>query len=221
MQIIDNIYGYFWNSMTANNCNTYLIDGPTRILIDPGHLEHFGHVQGGLEKIGFDKKDIGLVLCTHAHPDHMEGIQLFDSTSALFTLHEREWEMVKTMLNHFGTAFQIRLEDIRPNFFLKEGDLSVNGLDFKIIHSPGHSPGSVCIYWPEKKVLFTGDLIFKEGLGRTDLPGGNGTQLKESIKSLADLDIEWILPGHGDMISGAQEVRRNFNDIEKFWFAYV
>ena len=221
MWILDNIYGFIWESMTQNNCNTYLIDGPTRILIDPGHLSLFGHVQEGLEKLNLDEKDIGLVLCTHAHPDHMEAVQLFKDTSALFTLHEQEWELVKTTLNHYGAAAKVRLEDNRPDFLLKEGDFSVHGLDFKVFHTPGHSPGSVCLYWPDKKVLFTGDLIFKEGLGRTDLPGGNGAKLKESIKRLADLDIEWVLPGHGDMISGTREVEQNFKAIESYWFSYV
>ena len=181
MWISDNIYGFIWESMTQNNCNTYLIDGPTRILIDPGHLSLFGHVQEGLEKLNFDPKDIGLVLCTHAHPDHMEAVQRFKDTSVPFTLHELEWELVKAMLNHSGSTFKVRPEEIRPDFLLKEGDLSVNGIDLKVFHTPGHSPGSVCLYWPDKKVLFTGDLIFKEGLGRTDLPGGNGLKLKEHL----------------------------------------
>jgi glyoxylase-like metal-dependent hydrolase (beta-lactamase superfamily II) len=72
-----------------------------------------------------------------------------------------------------------------------------------------------------EKTLFTGDLIFKEGLGRTDLPGGNGTQLKESIRRMADLDVEWLLSGHGDIISGKNEVQRNFAQVEQFYFTYV
>jgi hydroxyacylglutathione hydrolase len=69
--------------------------------------------------------------------------------------------------------------------------------------------------------LFTGDLVFKEGLGRTDLPGGDGAKLKDSIKRLSDLEVEWLLPGHGEIISGAEKVRKNFTDIEQFYFAYV
>ena len=85
----------------------------------------------------------------------------------------------------------------------------------------GHSPGSVALYWPEEKALFTGDLIFRGGVGRTDLPGGNGADLKQSIKRLVELDIEWILPGHGDLVSGGAEVRANFNHIEQVFFNYV
>jgi len=90
-----------------------------------------------------------------------------------------------------------------------------------IFHTPGHSPGSVSLFWPEQKVLFTGDLIFKEGIGRTDLPGGDSTLLKKSIKRRSDLEIEWLLSGHGDIISGRKEVKTNFEHIEHFWFSQI
>ena len=61
-----------------------------------------------------------------------------------------------------------------------------------------------------QKALFTGDLVFKKGLGRTDLPGGDGTLIKESIKRMSLLDIELLLSGHGEIISGANEVKSNF-----------
>ncbi len=221
MQIIDQVHGFFWDSMTQNNCNSYLIDGPTRILIDPGHLNLFNHVKEGLEKLNIGLEDIGLILGTHAHPDHIEAVQLFKDMPGLFTLHEKDWALVQSVLDQLGGAGLARLEAVRPDFFLKEGDFTVDGLDFNIFYTPGHSPGGICLYWPDKKMLFAGDLIFKEGLGRTDLPGGNGEQLKESIKRLSDLDIEYILPGHGGFISGAQEVRRNFEEIENYWFRYV
>ena len=69
--------------------------------------------------------------------------------------------------------------------------------------------------------MFTGDLIFKEGFGRTDLPGGDSPTLKASIKRLTDLDVEYLLSGHGEVIEGAEAVRKNFEDIEKFYFAYI
>ncbi len=116
---------------------------------------------------------------------------------------------------------QVNLEAFQPQFFLNEGDLAVNGMDFKIFHTPGHSPGSISIYWTEKKALFTGDLIFKDGVGRTDLPGGNGKELKESIKRLEELDVEYLLSGHGDVIFGKQEVDRNFEIIERQWFGHL
>ena len=221
MKITNNLHAFIWESMTDNNCNAYLIDGPTRVLIDPGHSRLFGHVELGLKQLGLTISDIGLVICTHAHPDHIEGVQLFKDSPALFTLHEDEWQWAATIGKQMSAAFGIDMDSIEPDFFLKEGDLTLDGLELSIFHTPGHSPGSATLYWPAQKALFTGDLIFKEGFGRTDLPGGDSATLKESIKRMADLDVEWLLSGHGDIIAGAEAVRKNFRDIEQFYFAYI
>jgi glyoxylase-like metal-dependent hydrolase (beta-lactamase superfamily II) len=221
MKITNNLHAFIWESMTDNNCNAYLIDGPTRVLIDPGHSKLFGHVELGLKQLGLTISDIGLVICTHAHPDHIEGVQLFKDSPALFTLHEDEWQWAATIGKQMSAAFGIDMDLIKPDFFLKEGDLTLDRLELSIFHTPGHSPGSATLYWPAQKALFTGDLIFKEGFGRTDLPGGNSATLKESIKRMADLDVELLLSGHGDIIAGAEAVRKNFRDIEQFYFAYI
>ena len=99
--------------------------------------------------------------------------------------------------------------------------IGLGDISLQVIHTPGHSPGSVTLYWPAQKALFTGDLVFKEGVGRTDLPGGDGSQLKESIKGLMNLDVEYLLAGHGDIIAGAEKVEKNFEDVESFYFTYV
>jgi hydroxyacylglutathione hydrolase len=221
MKIFDQLHAFIWESMTTNNCNTYFIDGPTRVLIDPGHLNLFSHVKTDLANLGIGLEDIGIVICTHAHPDHIEAVQLFKKTSAQIFIHETEWAFVQSMKNQIMAAFGFDPDSITPEFFLKEGDISLNGLEFHVLHTPGHSPGSISLYWPEKKALFTGDLVFKEGIGRTDLPGGNGKQLKKSIKRLAGMEIEWILPGHGEIISGTEAVKANFSEIENYWFKYI
>ena len=120
-----------------------------------------------------------------------------------------------------AAAYGMDMDSLKPDFFLKEGDLRHNGMELSIIHTPGHSPGSATLYWPDQKVLFTGDLVFKEGVGRTDLPGGDSATLKQSIQRLTALDTEWLLSGHGEIIAGADAVRKNFEDIEKFYFRYI
>ena len=220
MQIETDIHAFIWESMAANNCNTYLIDGPTRILVDPGHREHFEHVRKGLENLDLDLNDLGIIICTHAHPDHIEAVQLFKDMPALVAMHEKEWQNLKNMENHI-TAMGFDLSSVAPDFLLKEGDLSINGIDLKVLHTPGHSPGGISLYYPTRKALFTGDLIFKDGIGRTDLPGGDGPLLKESISRLAVLETEWVLPGHGAVVSGENEVKMNFSRIEQYWFAYI
>jgi glyoxylase-like metal-dependent hydrolase (beta-lactamase superfamily II) len=221
MKVLNNLHAFVWQSMTTNNCNAYLIDGPARVLIDPGHSKLFDHVAQGLQQLGLAITDIDLIICTHAHPDHIEAVQLFKNMPTRFTVHEDEWQWTVTIGKQMIAAFGIDMDSMMPDFFLREGHLSVNGLEMNIFHTPGHSPGSITLYWPSQKALFTGDLVFKEGLGRTDLPGGDGSKLQESIKRLTDLDVEWLLPGHGEIISGAEKVRKNFAEIEQFYFAYI
>jgi len=219
MKILENLHGFLWNSMSANNCNTYLIDGPARILIDPGHARLFGHVEAGLRQLGLDYDDIDLVLTTHCHPDHVEAVRLFKDRRTLFGVHETDYVLMKEMGRMLGASLDP--EAYVPAFFLEEGDLIIKGLEFQIIHTPGHSPGSVSLYWPEQKALFTGDVIFREGLGRVDLPGGDGSTLKKSIKRLSELKVERLLPGHGDIIRDAALVQSNFRAVEQLWFAYI
>jgi glyoxylase-like metal-dependent hydrolase (beta-lactamase superfamily II) len=64
-------------------------------------------------------------------------------------------------------------------------------------------------------------VIFSQGIGRTDLPGGDGSMLKESILRLSELDVEYVLPGHGEIISGRKAVQANFKGIKDYWFDYL
>lgn len=220
MQIIDDIHGFIWQSSSANNCNTYLVNRASPILIDPGHLHLFDHVRQGLDKLGLQLTDIGLVLCTHPHPDHIEAVQLFKQAGVPFAIHQQGWRLVEEMKNQLS-AMGVDLDVLAPDFFLQEGELSVAGVDVTVFETPGHCPGSACFYLPDGKALFTGDLIFKDGLGRTDLPGGSGEQLKNSILRMAALDTEWILPGHGAVLQGKGEIRSNFSALQQNYFAYV
>lgn len=219
MKIAEGLYGFFWNSMTANNCNTYLIDGPQRVLVDPGHAHLFQHVEAGLRQLGLTAADIDVVIATHCHPDHVEAARLFQNSKALFGVHPRDWAMVQEMARYLGNT--AGFQSLEPAFFLDEGELSLNGLTLQVLHTPGHSPGSISLYWPAQKALITGDVIFRDGLGRTDLPGGNGETLKKSIRRLSELPVERLLPGHGDRIEGAAQVQSNFRRVEQFWFAYI
>lgn len=220
MQIGENLHAFFWQSMTANNCNTYLIDGPLRVLIDPGHAALFEHVRRGLADLDLTPEAIDVVVCTHPHPDHIEAARFFAPAAAI-TMHAEAWQMVQQTASFLGVGPTRELEALTPAFFLQEGSLRLASLDLQVYHTPGHAPGSICLYWPARKALFCGDLIFREGIGRTDLPGGDGAQLKTSILRMAALDVELVLTGHGDILSGAAAVRQNFTDIETYWFRYI
>jgi len=218
MELTPNLHAFLWTSPSANNCNTYLLRSLDKnILIDPGHAPFFDHVERDLRRLDLSTEDIDLVICTHAHPDHMEAVRLFDTGPALFALHEAEWQLVEDMAPHLN----VDLGPFTPDFFLKEGELTVGDLALEVYHTPGHSPGGVSLYWPTESALVTGDLIFNGGLGRTDLPGGSGEQLKESIRRMAVLDAEWMLSGHGAVVSGADAVKANFRQVEQTYFSFI
>jgi len=219
MQITDRLHGFIWTSMASNNCNTYLIDGSVKILIDPGHVTHFDHVRDGLSKLGCGLNDIGLLILTHAHPDHIEAAQLFKGRPTQIAMHQMSWQLIE----NFGRMIDpgMNIETFRPDVFLGEGEFSVGDTTLEVIHTPGHSPGSISLFWAEQNALFVGDLIFKDGIGRTDIPGGDGNQLKQSIRRAAQIEPEYLLSGHGDVITGRAAIKENFKRVENFWFAYV
>lgn len=221
MHIVGNLHAFIWRSMQANNCNTYLINGSTPILIDPGHVAYFGLVADALAELGLSPETIAMVVATHGHPDHIEAFKTFKSLPAVSALHGKEWSGLQAMAARIKVAMKVRLSDYAPDVLLREGQLKVGDVALTVLHTPGHSPGSVCLYWPAERALFSGDLVFKNGVGRTDLPGGDGRQLKESIERVAALDVEYLLPGHGEIVSGAANVRANFEQIAKVWLSYV
>jgi len=222
MQLTPNLHAFLWTSPSVNNCNAYLIRSKKKnILIDPGHVAYFDHVQNGLGRLGLSLENIDLVICTHAHPDHIEAVRLFTDLPAMFALHGVEWELVQKMAPMIKSAMNVELSQFTPDFLLADGELTVDDINLNVYHTPGHSPGAVTLYWPAEKALCTGDLIFKDGLGRTDLPGGSGDQLKQSIRRVAALDVNWLLAGHGDIIFGVDAVATNFTRVEQMWFGYI
>ena len=213
MKILDGLYGFIWQSASENNCNSFFIDAAKKILIDPGHRHLFQHVRRGLAQIDRTPEQVDVVLVTHGHPDHLETVGSFGPAT--------RWAMSRIDYDFVLQYLGARTEFPQPAFFIQEGDLVIGDTAFQAILTPGHSPGSVCLYWPEQKVLFTGDVVFSQSIGRTDLPGGSGKQLKESITRLAELDADILCPGHGDVVTGRENVKKNFKMIKEFWFNYL
>jgi glyoxylase-like metal-dependent hydrolase (beta-lactamase superfamily II) len=213
MKILDGLYGFIWQSASENNCNSFFVDGAKKILIDPGHRHLFQHVKSGLAQIETTPEQIDVVLVTHGHPDHLEMVGSF-GPSTRWAMSRIDYEFV---MKYIGSP----VEFPKPAFFIQEGDLTLGDKTFQAILTPGHSPGSISLYWPEKKALFTGDVVFSQSIGRTDLPGGSGKQLKESISRLAELDVEVLCPGHGEVVTGREKVKKNFKLIKDFWFSQL
>jgi glyoxylase-like metal-dependent hydrolase (beta-lactamase superfamily II) len=212
MRLFDEFYVYPWISYQENNCNTIFIDGPVPTLIDPGHSHLFSNVVEGMARDGKSADNIKIIICTHGHPDHIEAIDHFDG-NVLKAISNEEF----AFLNEEGKELFLMTGCQPPKkpfqLFLKKGGVTLGDKTFQIIPTPGHSPGSICLYWEKEKLLISGDTVFYMGVGRTDLPGGNMETLGRSIQQLSKLSVDYLIPGHGEIVRGAKAVDRNFELI--------
>jgi len=221
MKLEKDLYAYPWKNPYENNCNTYVIQREMTILIDPGHTRHLKKVFHQMEEDGLSPEKIELVIITHSHPDHLEGVEVFLDKPVRIAMGQEEerylLESGKILFDMMGMP----LPKIRIDFYLKEGELRLGSQTFHVYQSPGHSPGSLTIYWPDRKVLFTGDVVFLGGVGRTDFLEGNSKLLMESIERLSLLDTELLLPGHGDLVTGKELVLQNYEFIRQNLYPYL
>lgn len=235
VRLTENLHCYAWQGR-GNNCNTILLPAILRgerphVLVDPGHVRNelgepcFDSLTQAMEKDGFQIQDTGLVIATHSHPDHIEAAELVvERSGALFALSCEEDEFYRTTGKMMFQAFGSKPPQVEPFFYLKQGDLSLgakdNKISIKVFFTPGHSPGSICLYLEEDKILITGDVVFAGSVGRTDFPGGSPSLLRKSIDELSQLDVEYVIPGHntetGSVIAGKDKVMRNFYTVKMF-----
>ena len=135
------------------------------------------------------------IVATHGHLDHLWGAKWVTEKWQLpVQLHEADIPMAKAMQEQyelFGIGARAETFDVER---IQNSDIR-----YQIIETPGHTPGSVCLYWEKEKVLLSGDTLFCMGYGRTDLPGGNMAQLIQSLDRLFELpsDVR-VYPGHGE-----------------------
>lgn len=151
------------------------------------------------------------ILATHGHLDHLWGAAWACAKwNTPVLMHEADIPMAKAMQQQYD-LFGIRakaqpfpIEDIKSKIKNQKSQIS----NFQLLETPGHTPGSICLYFPKDKVLFSGDTLFKMGYGRTDLPGGNYSQLMNSLDLLLALPPETdVYPGHGEPTTIAAEAR--------------
>ncbi|WHF51370.1 MBL fold metallo-hydrolase [Chryseobacterium gotjawalense] len=183
--------------------NTYVVfnEDKEAYIIDPGNFSD--EETGVLEKFISDNQLIVQhILLTHAHIDHVLGLQkAFDKYSVPVLVHPLEQEMLDRNpidANRFGFFFKAFEGKIS---YVKEDEILSLGKDeFKIIHVPGHSPGSIAFYNETQKFMISGDVLFEGSIGRTDLYKGDHDQLITNIKSkLFVLDEETkVYSGHGN-----------------------
>lgn len=218
MKVIDGVYSYVWNGQFVNNANMFYFGEPLNILFDPGLRNYLDVRFGEMKKDGVNPESVKYLVNTHCHPDHFEGSLAFAEKNIPICMHEDEIAFYNEVGPQFFQMFGMRFPAMEFNVRMKEGTWNINGTELQVYHTPGHSPGSVCVYWKEKKTLVCGDLVFEQSVGRVDFPGGDGRKLIESIKRMARLDVEILLPGHMNIITGADAVRKNFELIERYYF---
>lgn len=167
--------------------NLYYLDMEKKTMIDTGNRSVRRNVTSFLPKI-VDPENIERVIFTHLHHDHIGNFDLFPH--AEFYASAREIEHLRK--DRLGTILR---EDIAEMFDIKLKPLEqMDGLEF--IETPGHTGGSICIWFPAEKVLFTGDTIFGKRTGRTDLPTSVPDELQGSINKLVAYNYEHLCPGH-------------------------
>ena len=221
MKLGKDLYAYLWLDPYENNCNTYVIQGEVTVLIDPGHSHHVEKLFQQMEEDGISPEEINLVIITHSHPDHFEGLEKFLDKPVQVAMNREEERYLLESGKLLFDMMRQPLPKFQIDFYLKEGELLLGKKKFHIYQTPGHSPGSLTIHWPERKVLFTGDLVFHGGIGRTDFLEGDSKLIKESIERMSSLDTEILLPGHGELVMGRERVLQNFEYIRQNFYAYL
>jgi hydroxyacylglutathione hydrolase len=235
LTVADGVHFYLWVGQSMNSNSVVLADAldgdRPHILVDPGMsgsemgekaLDSLAEAMAG---DGLRLDEVGMVIGTHCHPDHFQAVdEVVRRSGALVALSQIEYDFLqgpgKALYGSFGTA----PPRVVPAVLLQEGELNLGSRDGRridVLMAPGHTPGSICLYLKEAKVLVSGDVVFPGSIGRMDFVGGSMSQMKDSIRRLSELDIECILPGHsspaGPIVSGKENVVRNFQMVRMFF----
>lgn len=220
--------------------NVFFVDEPPRTLVDAGIKTEasFEALKKGLEEIGFGLNAIERILITHGHIDHYGQAKRLSSLSgAPIYIHSKEYGRTRSILHslgflksvllrngapkalvdeaiHFIESAQTLADPLEEAIFLNDGDsISFRSMTWRTLHCPGHSPGLVCFYWPEKKILFTGDHLLKEITPNPILNVSENIfplrypSLREYLTSLENIErmaLSLLLPGHGEEIHDAR-----------------
>ena len=220
MKLTDNLFFYPESGML--DANTYVIKDDVNILIDPGSAQYLPTLVRAMQKDGLKPTDINSVLFTHLHLDHYGAAADFKKLSgARILVHSRQQEFYDLSVVKVAEFFGMPSLDIKEDALLDVAELGRSSLGLAIIYAPGHSLDSICFYSKKARFLVCGDVVFCENTGRVDLPGGNAAQLKRSIEDLSKLDIEYLLPGHMDIITGADDVKHNFKYVRENVFNWL
>lgn len=190
--------------------NCYIVGDPASgegLVIDPG--DEFSRIAAAIDSSGLKIK---YIINTHGHHDHIGAdMQIKADYGSQLLIHRDDAPMLADpLLNLSFKKNRMEIEGLKADRILEEGDvLSVGAIKLEVIHTPGHTPGCICLLG--NGYIFTGDTLFAGSVGRTDLPGGNFENLKRSIEEkLKPLpDSLKVYPGHGPSSTMGQEKEEN------------
>ena len=193
------------------HCNcTILGDEVTHeaIVVDPG--DNIPEILFRLEKHGLTLRQI---VITHAHIDHIGGAALLKkATGAPVLLNQKDLALLNIMEIQAGWLGVPTPQVAPPDASAEDGlTIGLSSLPAEVLHTPGHTPGSICLFFPEQHLLLAGDTHFAGSIGRTDLPGGDGRQILRSLRDrlLVLPDATRVLPGHGVETTIGEERQSN------------
>lgn len=188
------------------NCYIVYDDEKNAVVIDPAD-----NAEAILKKLDVLQLNLKKILLTHAHPDHVCGLyDIVQKKDVPVYLVSEDVEMLETNSKYFGPMLGMEVKDVTPDVILKDGDeITVGEMNFKVLHTPGHTEGSCCFLLNDKD-LFSGDTLFYTSMGRVDLPGGSEEAMMNSLLRLSDLDKDIkVYPGHGPGTDIGKELRLN------------
>ena len=176
--------------------NIYVIDG--ELIVDCGTGLLFADIKRHIES-SYETYKIKNIVNTHGHFDHTGGTKKFrDWLKADVCAHKDDSKMMESGTDNLAEFFNEIPKIVTINRMLRDGNsIKTTNFVFKVVHTPGHTPGSICLYDAEKRLLISGDTIFHETIGRFDLPGGDKDKLLDSLQKLLDFNVQYLLPGHG------------------------
>jgi hydroxyacylglutathione hydrolase len=178
------------------------------IVIDPGD-----NIPQILQRMALHKLTLKQIVVTHAHIDHVGGaLQLKRATGAPVLLNENDLPLLRMMDAQAAWLGTVTPEVAAPDENACEGMvIGIAHHQAQVLHTPGHTQGSICLHFVPEKLLFAGDTLFAGSIGRTDLPGGDGRQILQSIHDrLMPLSDETrVIPGHGPETTIGEERETN------------
>lgn len=212
-KIFPNLFAFISQNQGSN---VFLITDEKNTLIDSSLSINLSALQDSLKALSLSLSDIDLILHTHGHADHFSCSKFFPN--AKLFMHKHDALHVNAQDDKFTYAHFFS-ENNYPKidaYFDEHVVIELGKFLLKVFFTPGHTAGSVCFFEEKKKLLFSGDTLFNNSFGRTDLNSSSSIQLKDSLQKLSTINFTYLLPGHNSLLFGEEENKSNLRRLLAF-----